>query len=178
MKSFEKIPNMRKIPKNPLLFMWEALYGARKWAVTGMILAFGLQISKVYVPVFFSKMINYFALITPQELSWSKTGWLLVAIFFAYVGQSVFRMVRELIEENNVRNFIGAKIKLFAVDYLAKHSENYFSSQKSGQLSQKRLTAQTKPWNCIEIFRGFTAPFSLCCLIFILSDGLACGSCF
>ncbi len=157
MKSFEKIPNMRKIPKNPLLFMWEALYGARKWAVTGMILAFGLQISKVYVPVFFSKMINYFALITPQELSWSKTGWLLVAIFFAYVGQSVFRMVRELIEENNVRNFIGAKIKLFAVDYLAKHSENYFSSQKSGQLSQKTLNCSNKT---MELHRNISRFYS------------------
>lgn len=144
MKSFEKIPNMRKISKNPLLFIWEALYGARKWAIAGVVLAFALQISKVYVPVFFSKMIEYFALITPQELSWRKTGWFLIAIFFAYVGQSVFRMVRELIEENNVRNFMDAKIKLFAVDYLAKHSENYFSSQKSGQLSQKTLNCSNK----------------------------------
>ena len=137
MKLFENIPNMRKVPENPLLFIWEALYGVRKWAFIGMALAFGLQLMKVYVPVFFSEMIDYFAKITPQEFAWSKMWWFLALIFASYIGQSVFRMVREVLEENNVRNFMNAKIKLFAVDYLATHSENYFSSQKTGQLSQK-----------------------------------------
>lgn len=137
MKLFNNIPDMRKVPHNPLLFIWEALYGARKWAFVGVVLAFLLQLMKVYVPVFFSRMIDYFAKITPEEFAWSKMWWFLALIFASYIGQSVFRMVRELIEANNVRNFMDAKIKLFAVDYLAKHSENYFSSQKTGQLSQK-----------------------------------------
>lgn len=144
MKLFEKMPNIRKVPHNPLLFIWETLYGARKWAVAGMALAFGLQLMKVYVPVFFSEMIDYFTKITPQEFVWSKMWWFLMLIFASYVGQSVFRMIRELLEENNVRIFMDAKIKLFAVDYLAKHSENYFSSQKTGQLSQKVMSCAEK----------------------------------
>lgn len=144
MKLFSNMPNMRKIPLNPLMFIWEALYGARKWALTALALAFGLQLMKIYVPVFFSRMIEYFSKITPQELVWHKVCLFLALIFAAYLGQSVFRMIREVIEENNVRNFIDAKIKLFAVDYLAKHSENYFSAQKAGQLSQKVLQCADK----------------------------------
>lgn len=137
MKLFDNIPNMRKVPENPLLFIWEALYGVRKWAFVGMALAFFLQLMKVYVPVFFSEMIDYFAKITPQEFEWAKMWWFLALIFASYIGQSVFRMMREVLEGYNVKTFMNAKIKLFAVDYLAKHSENYFSSQKTGQLSQK-----------------------------------------
>ncbi|MBP5699172.1 MAG: ABC transporter ATP-binding protein, partial [Alphaproteobacteria bacterium] len=137
MKLFKHIPPMRKIPSHPFLFIWEALYGARKWALAGVILAFGLQLMKVFIPVYFSKMIEYFAKITPKEFSWAQMMWFLTLIFASYIGQSLFRMVRELIEENYVCNFMEAKIKLFGVDYLAKHSENYFSAQKSGQLSQK-----------------------------------------
>ncbi len=144
MKLFENIPNMRKVPSNPLLFMWEAIYGARKWAFIGMALAFGLQLMKIYVPVYFSRMIDYFTKITPEEFAWEKMWWFLAAILASYIGQSVFRMIRELLEENNVRIFMDAKIKLFAVDYLAKHSENYFSSQKTGQLSQKVTTCAEK----------------------------------
>lgn len=137
MKLFENIPNMRNIPKNPLLFIWEALYGARKLALIGVILAFSLQLLKVYVPVYFSKMVDYFAQTSPQDFSWHKVGYFLALIFASFIGQSIFRMVREILEENSVRNFMSAKIRLFAVDYLAKHSENYFSSQKAGQLSEK-----------------------------------------
>lgn len=144
MRLFYKMPNIRKVPQNPLLFIWETLYGARKWAVAAMFLAFGLQLMKIYVPVFFSDMIDYFTKITPQEFAWNKMWWFLVFILLAYIGQSVFRMFRELLEENNVRIFMDAKIKLFAVDYLAKHSENYFSSQKTGQLSQKLTTCAEK----------------------------------
>lgn len=139
MKIFENMPNMRKIPNNPLLFIWEALYGARKWALVGVLLAFALQLLKVYVPVFFSNMIEYFSKITLQEFDWNKTWWFLGIIFVTYIGQSLVRTLRELLEENRVRNFMTAKIMLFTVDYLAKHSENYFASQKSGQLSQKAL---------------------------------------
>ena len=144
MKLFENMPNMRKVPQNPLLFIWEALYGVRKWVFTAMSLAFCLQLMKIYVPVYFSQMIDYFTKITPQEFSWNKVWWFLAAIFAAYIGQSMFRMVRELIEANNVQNFMNAKIKRFAVDYLAHHSENYFSSQKTGQLSQKVTTCAEK----------------------------------
>lgn len=144
MKLFKNMPNMRKVPQNPLLFMWEALYGARMWAFISMTLAFGLQLMKVYVPVFFSRMIDYFTQITPSELSWSKIAQFLAAIFIAYISQSIFRMLRELWEENNVRNFMDAKIKMFAVNYLAGHSENYFSSQKTGQLSQKVVNCADK----------------------------------
>ena len=139
MKIFENMPNMRKIPNNPLLFIWEALYGARKWALVGVLLAFALQLLKVYVPVFFSNMIEYFSKITLQEFDWNKTWWFLGIIFVTYIGQSLVRTLRESLEENRVRNFMTAKIMLFTVDYLAKHSENYFASQKSGQLSQKAL---------------------------------------
>jgi len=144
MKLFDNIPNMRKVPQNPLLFTWETLYGARLWAATGMALAFGLQLMKIYVPVFFSEMIDYFTKITPEEFAWDKMWCFLALIFASYIGQSVFRMIRELLEENNVRIFMDAKIKLFAVDYLVKHSENYFSSQKTGQLSQKVTTCAEK----------------------------------
>lgn len=144
MKLFENIPNMRKVPSNPLLFMWEAIYGARKWAFIGMALAFGLQLMKIYVPVYFSRMIDYFTKITPEEFAWEKMWWFLAAIFASYIGQSLFRMVRELIELNNVENFMNAKIMLFTVDYLSKHSENYFSSQKTGQLSQKAINCAEK----------------------------------
>ena len=144
MKLFENIPDMRKVPAHPLLFIWETLYGARIWAIAGMCLAFGLQLMKVFVPVFFSDMIDYFSKITPEEFAWEKMWWFLALIFASYIGQSVFRMFRELLEENNVRNFMAAKIKLFAVDYLTKHSENYFSSQKTGQLSQKVISCAEK----------------------------------
>ena len=97
--------------------------------VLAMVLAFGLQLMKIYVPVFFSKMIDYFAKITPSEFEWSKMWGFLALILASYLGQSIFRMVRELLEENNVRNAVEAKIKLFTVDYLARHSENYFSSE-------------------------------------------------
>ncbi len=139
MNIFENMPNMRKIPDKPLLFIWEALYGARKWAFIGVVLAFALQLLKVYVPVFFSNMIEYFSKITLQEFDWNKTWWFLGMILAIYVGQSIFRMIRELMEENRVRNFMTTKLMLFTVDYLAKHSENYFASQKSGQLSQKAM---------------------------------------
>lgn len=147
MLQYNNIPNIRKIHKNALLFMWEVLYGARKWALLGVILAYCLQLLKVYVPLYFSEMIEYFSQITPSEIDWDKVWWLLWVIFASYVGQSLFRMIRELIEENKVRNYMSAKIKLFAVDYLAKHSENYFASQKSGQLSQKVINSASETLN-------------------------------
>ena len=137
MKLFENIPLMRSIPQNPAKFVLEALYGVRKWAVIGALLAFLLQLMKVFVPVFFSDLIDYFSFVLPGTFSWHKVWWLLGAIFASYLAQSLFRMIRELVEENKVRNFMDAKIKLFAVDYLAKHSENYFASQKTGELAQK-----------------------------------------
>jgi len=164
MKLFENIPNMRKVPHNPLLFIWEALYGVRKWAFVGVALAFGLQLMKVYVPVFFSEMIDYFAKITPSEFEWAHMWWFLALIFASYIGQSVFRMVREVLEANNVRNFMDAKIKLFAVDYLARHSENYFSSQKTGQLSQKVMNCAMK---ATEFHGAISQLYSNVFLIFI-----------
>jgi len=137
MKFFDRIEQVRKVYANPIMFLWEVLYGARKWALMGMLLAFGLQLGKVYVPVFFSEMIDYFAKITPSEFDWNKMKWFLIGIFGAFVAQSIFRMIREVLEENRVRNYIDAKIKIFGVDYLAKHSENYFASNKVGELSQK-----------------------------------------
>ena len=137
MKVFDSIQPMRKVYNHPMLFLWECLYGARKWVFMGMFLAFCLQLMKVCVPVFFSDMIDYFAKITPQEISWAKMWYLLAGIFGAFIMQSVFRMMREVLEENRVRNYINAKIKLFGVDYLSKHSEGYFAGQKTGELSQK-----------------------------------------
>ena len=164
MKLFDNIPDMRKVPENPLLFIWEALYGVRKWAFVGVILAFLLQLMKVYVPVFFSEMIDYFAKITPEEFEWAHMWWFLALIFASYIGQSVFRMVREVLEANNVRNFMNAKIKLFAVDYLAQHSENYFSSQKNGQLSQKVMNCAEK---ATEVHGAISMLYSNIFLIFI-----------
>ena len=137
MKLFDNMPPIRKVYSQPLLFIWEALYGARKWAIIGMVLAFCLQLMKVFVPVYFADLIDYFTKITPAELSWQKTGYILGLIFASYIGQSLFRTVRELIEGNFVRCYMNAKIAAFGFDYLEKHSENYFSSQKSGQLAQK-----------------------------------------
>lgn len=137
MKLFETIRPVRKVNSNPFLFLWELLYGARKWAFAGVCLAFLLQLGKVYVPVFFSDMIEYFSKITPQEFSWQKMWYLLAGIFAAFICQSLCRMMREVIEENRVRNYMDAKIKLFGVDYLSKHSEGYFAGHKSGELSQK-----------------------------------------
>ena len=137
MKFFYNIKPVRNVYRNPLLFLWELLYGARKWAFMGIMLAFGLQLGKVYVPVFFSRMIEYFSVITPKDFSWEQMLRFLVGIFCAFIAQSVFRMIREVLEENRVRNYIDAKVKLFGVDYLAKHSESYFASNKVGELSQK-----------------------------------------
>lgn len=147
MEIFEAIQPMRKVYSNPMRFLWECLYGVRKWALAGMFLAFCLQLMKVCVPVFFSDMIDYFSKITPQEFSWAKMGYLLAGIFGAFIMQSVFRMVREVLEENRIRNYINAKIKLFGVDYLSKHSEGYFAGQKTGELSQKVIRcAQEAGW--------------------------------
>lgn len=168
MKLFENIANMRKVPQNPLLFIWETLYGVRKWAFVGMVLAFGLQLMKIFVPVYFSEMIDYFTKITPQEFTWNKMWCFLALIFASYIGQSVFRMVRELLEENNVRNVMDAKIKLFAVDYLARHSENYFSSQKTGQLSQKVTTCADKAVMVHGLFSRLYSNFFLVIINFCL----------
>ena len=67
MKLFENMPPIRKVSSKPLLFIWETLYGARKWALIGMALAFCLQLMKVFVPVYFSEMVEYFSRITPAE---------------------------------------------------------------------------------------------------------------
>ncbi len=169
MKLYKNIPHMRIMPQNPLLFIWNTLYGARKWAFLGMFLAFCLQLMKIYVPVFFSQMIDYFTKINPEEFSWHKVWWFLAAIFVAYVGQSIFRMVRELVEINNVQNFMDAKIKQFAVEYLAGHSENYFASQKTGQLSQKVTSCAEKAANAHSyISRLYSNIFNvLICFFFI-----------
>lgn len=160
MKLFETIQPMRKVYSHPMLFLWESLYGARKWAFIGMGLAFGLQLMKVCVPVFFSDMIDYFAKTTPAEFSWEKVWYLLVGIFGAFILQSVFRMVREVLEENRVRNYINAKIKLFGVDYLSKHSEGYFAGQKTGELSQKVIRcAQEAGWLHSTISQMYSSIF-------------------
>lgn len=137
MKFFDNIQPMRRIYTNPLSFLWESLCGARKWAFVGVFLALGLQVAKVLVSVIFAKMVDYFSEIVPADFDWRKAGLLLAGVFCAYVFQSVFRMIREVLEENRVRNYIDAKIKLFGVGYLANHSEGYFGGQKTGDLSQK-----------------------------------------
>ena len=190
MKLFEKIPNMRKIPNNPFLFIWEVLYGARTWLFVGMAMAFCLQLMKVFVPVFFSDMIDYFASITPEEFVWTKMWVFLALIFFSYIGESLFRMVRELVEENRVRNFMAAKIELFAVDYMQKHSEKYFSSQKSGQLSQKIINCATKAVDAQQYISRLYSHFfiilinfffigrvNLCFLLLIIVFGTASTFC-
>ncbi|MEE6206966.1 MAG: ABC transporter ATP-binding protein [Alphaproteobacteria bacterium] len=136
-KILENIPPLTAVPSGPYRFLWEVLAGMRIWAFTGVFLAFCLQLMKVFVPVFFSDMIDYFSKITPAEFSWAKMWWFLAAIFGSFIFQSIFRMVRELIEDLRVRNIMEEKIKLFCVDYLAHHSESYFASQKTGQMSQK-----------------------------------------
>lgn len=160
MKVFETIQPMRKFYGHPMHFLWECLYGVRKWAFTGMLLAFCLQLMKVCVPVFFSDMIEYFSKITPQEFSWVKMGYLLAGIFGAFIMQSVLRMVREVLEENRIRNYLNAKIKLFGVDYLSKHSEGYFTGQKTGELSQKVIRcAQEAGWLHSMISRIYSNVF-------------------
>ena len=160
MAVFKTIQPMRKFYSYPLRFLWESLYGVRKWAGIGMLLAFCLQLMKVCVPVFFSDMIEYFSKITPAEFSWAKMWYLLAGIFGAFMMQSILRMVREVIEENRVRNYIHAKIKLFGVDYLSKHSEGYFAGQKTGELSQKVIRcAQEAGWLHSMISRIYSNVF-------------------
>ena len=147
MAVFKTIQPMRKFYSHPMSFLWESLYGVRKWAGIGMLLAFCLQLMKVCVPVFFSDMVEYFSKITPEQFSWAKMWCFLAGIFGAFIMQSVLRMVREVLEENRVRNYIHAKIKLFGVDYLSQHSEGYFAGQKTGELSQKVIRcAQETGW--------------------------------
>lgn len=160
MTVFKTVQPMRKFYSHPMCFLWESLYGVRKWAVAGMGLAFCLQLMKVCVPVFFSDMIEYFSKITPEQFSWVKMWYLLAGIFGAYIMQSVFRMVREVLEENRIRNYIHAKIKLFGVDYLSKHSEGYFAGQKTGELSQKVIRcAQEMGWLHSVISRIYSNVF-------------------
>lgn len=144
MKLFEKMPPIRQVNQNPLLFIWEALYGMRKWAFVGMGLAFCLQLMKVFVPVYFSDMVQYFSDITPNEFSWHKMWYFLALIFASYIGQSLFRTIRESVENYFVRIYMNIKISTFGFDYLEKHSERYFSAQKTGQLAQKVT-------NCAEV---------------------------
>ena len=137
MKNFQTVKPLRQIYASPLRFLWEAVYGARKWLLLSLTLAFLLQVAKVLVPVFFANLVDYFAQVAPDNVSWSKVFWFLGLMLLAYVGQSLIRTLRELFETIKVRNYVEAKIRLFGVNYLAKHSEKYFSAQKTGQLSEK-----------------------------------------
>lgn len=130
---------MRKIPKSPLAFLWEALYGFRLYAFIGMFSAFILSLSKILLPVFFSKMIEYFSTITPQNFSWHKVSVFLIMLLIVFLSASIIRFVREYVESAFVRNPLRIKLGAFGVDYIAKHSEDYMSGQKSGQISQKIL---------------------------------------
>ena len=166
MKLFENIPTFRKIPHSPVLFIWEALSGARKWFVTTLVLAFFLQLMKVYVPVFFSEMVNYFAAISPEDVSTSKVGRFLAAILCAYLAQIILRMINELINENFVRNYATAKIELFAVDYLANHSEKYFAAQKTGELAQKITNCAEKTSQALFVFAQLRSNVLMVCINF------------
>lgn len=172
MKNFDKIKPMRNIYANPLAFIWESLYGARKWAFACVFLAFCLQLAKVLVSVLFSNMVDYFSKIIPDDFSWRTMGFLLAGVFCAYVFQSVFRMVREVLEENRVRNYIDAKIKLFCVEYLANHSEGYFSGQKTGDLSQKVVRCAKSARDVHMLISRmysniFLAVLNFCCVSFV-----------
>lgn len=139
-KSFsETVPPMRHIPSNPFAFLWEGIYGFRKWAFVGIISVFLLSLSKVLLPVFFSNMIEYFSVITPENFSWAKISVFLLQLLFVFFAASILRFIREYTESRFVRNMMRIKLSLFGVDYIAKHSENYMSGQKAGQISQKIL---------------------------------------
>lgn len=173
MKNYSEKMSMRKIPESPLMFVWNALYGARRWALCGVVLAFLLQLMKTFVPVFFSDMIDYFSVVTPESFSWPKIWHFLILVFLSYIAQSFFRMVRELVEENRVRLFLDAKIKLFCVHYLAGHSENYFASQKTGQLSQKVINCAEKT---LEFHRYISRLYSNVFLVIINFYFIGCVS--
>ena len=84
MTVFKTVQPMRKFYSHPMCFLWESLYGVRKWAVAGMSLAFCLQLMKVCVPVFFSDMIEYFS---PVK---SSLVYQPAKIHFSFVGSGRF----------------------------------------------------------------------------------------
>ena len=135
----DNLPPMRSIPANPFAFFWEAIYGFRFWAVFALVAVFTLSVSKILVPVFFSKMIEYFSSITPEDFSWQRISFFLVQMLVVFLSISILRFVREYVESSLVRNPMRIKLGVFGIDYIAKHSENYMSGQKAGQISQKIL---------------------------------------
>lgn len=136
----DKVPAMRTIPSNPFLFLWEGIYGFRKWAFVGMLSAFLLSLSKILLPVFFSNMVEYFSKITPDNFSWAKISVYLLQLLLVFLAASIMRFVREYTESRFVRNMMRIKLSQFGVDYIAGHSESYMSGQKAGQISQKILS--------------------------------------
>lgn len=135
----DNLPKMRKIPSNPFAFLWEAIYGFRIWAGVGLVSAFILSLSKILLPVFFANMIGYFSKITPQDFSWKVISIFLIQMLIVALAVPLIRLVREYSESRFVRNMMRLKLSVFGVDYIAKHSEEYMSGQKAGQISQKIL---------------------------------------
>ena len=134
-----KVPPMRSVPSNPFAFLWEAIYGFRKWAFLGVFLSFLLSLAKILIPVFFSKMIEYFSSITPSDFSWERISFFLLLMLGIYLSQDLLRFFREHSESRFLRNMMRIKLSVFGFDYITKHSENYMSRQKSGQISMKIL---------------------------------------
>lgn len=130
---------IEKISPNPFVFLWDVLNGYRRWAVLGIFSAFLLSWAKMSVPVWFSKIVGYFAEITPDTLEWKKLSFYLTMLIAMFLLTSLLRFVREYVESVYVRNPMRAKLSLFGVEYIAKHSLNYLNSQKAGQLSEKIL---------------------------------------
>lgn len=133
----DNLNTLRCVPANPFAFLWEALYGFRIWAAAGILGTFILSLSKILLPVFFSGMVEYFSVITPQNYSWSKISFFLLQIMTVFLLTSLMRFIREYIEDVYVRSPLRIKLALFGVEYIAGHSENYMSGQKAGQISQK-----------------------------------------
>lgn len=136
---FKNIPPMRKIPYNPFAFLWEGIYGFRKWAFAGILFAFILCLAKVLLPVYFSDMIEYFSQITPETFSWKTISFYLILMLVVFLTQNIMRFCREYSESLFVRNRMKLKLSAFGLDYIAKHSEEYMSGQKAGHISQKIL---------------------------------------
>ena len=134
---FSQEPNeLTYTPKNAYAFVWEICKGYRHWLIFGIFLSFLLSLFKIFVSVFFSDMIGYFAKITPETIDWQVALIYILKLSAIFLAIPFLRYFRE-IRDNDVRRTAIWKVRRYGLSYISKHSENYISKQKSGQLAAK-----------------------------------------
>ena len=88
---------IEKISPNPFVFLWNVLKGYRLWAVLGIFCAFLLSWTKISIPVWFAKIVGYFAEITPETLEWKKLSFYLTMLIAMFLLTSLLRFVAPLL---------------------------------------------------------------------------------